>query len=107
MLMGDKTVTLVRYTGGEYDCTVIHGASVYGGSGIASDASGDTPQSAYTVRLPSCADELVPKPGDYIALDSVTEIESIKDLAESGYFRVVKVNDNRRGRLRHIRVIGK
>ena len=106
MLMGDRTVTLVRCDSGAYVCTVIGGASVYGRNGISSASSGDTPGSRYVVRLPDCGDELLPMPGDYIALGSIDGLDSVKELAGYTYFRVTQVFDNRRGRLRHIRVVG-
>lgn len=104
MLCCNETVTIVRHIetpeGDAYSCEVIVGVSWFSKRGATASASGETPTTEVTVRIPEehVPNEL-PKKGDLLVhgvLGSYEGRESLKDLEA---FRVAYVGDNRRARL--------
>lgn len=112
MLDCDKIVTLVRHVataaGDTYPCTVIHGCSWQATDGDSLGESGEAPASSYVVHIPEvCAPDILPAPGDFMALGAVQAVTGRKDLQGLQHFRVAKVTDNRKGVfLQHVKVVG-
>ena len=112
MLDCNKTVTLVRHVattaGDTYPCTVIHGCSWQATDGDILGASGEAPGSGYVVHIPEeRVPDILPTPGDFMALGAVQAVTGRKDLQGLQHFRVSKVIDNCKGIfLRHVKVVG-
>lgn len=112
MLDCDKVVTLVRHVatadGDAYPCTIIPGCSWQTTDGDNLGESGEAPGSGYVVHIPEeCVPDILPTPGDFMALGAVQAVTGRKDLQGLRHFRVSKVIDNRKGVfLRHVKVVG-
>lgn len=112
MLDCDKNVTLIRHVataaGDTYPCTVIHSCSWQATDGDILGASGEAPGSGYVVHIPEeRVPDILPTPGDFMALGAVQAVTDRKDLQKLQHFRVSKVIDNCKGIfLRHVKVVG-
>lgn len=109
MLACDKTVTVVRYDGEAYACTVIQGVSWFEKLQVAVQDKGLAAADTVTVRIPAAQlpEGFLPRTGDVVVLGAVeAEIAKPADLASYRRFTVLGVGDNRRGRLAHVVVTG-
>lgn len=112
MLDCDKIVTLVRHVsaadGDVYPCTIIPGCSWQATDGDNLGEGGEAPGSGYVVHIPEeRVPDILPAPGDFMALGAVQAVAGRKDLLGLQHFRVAKVADNRKGVfLRHVKVVG-
>lgn len=112
MLDCDKITTLIRHVataaGDTYLCIMIRGCSWQATDGDNLGESGEAPGSSYVVHIPEeRAPNILPAPGDFMALGAVQAVTGRKDLQGLQHFRVAKVTDNRKGVfLRHVKVVG-
>lgn len=113
MLMCNETITVVHLEkkddGEEYACKVINGVSWYGKRVMNQSTKGAEPQDTYTVRIPfECVPPELPEKGDFVIrgiyADQIKRAPA--DFSEREYFCVTSVEDNRRGRMKHIVVSG-
>lgn len=110
MLACDKTVTVVRYAGEVYTCTVIRGVSWHEKLQVAVQDKGLAAANTFTVRIP--ADRLprdyMPRTEDKVVLGQVQDVARPSDLRAYHYFTVKSVGDNRRkpSRRPHVVVSG-
>ena len=112
MLDCNKIVTFIRHvataTGDTYPCIVIHGCSWQATDGDSLGENGETPANSYVVHIPEeRVPDILPAPGDFMALGAAQAVTSRKDLQRLRHFRVAKVIDNCKGVfLRHVKVVG-
>lgn len=105
MLGADRTVTVVHYDGGEYQCSIIEDVSVHQElKHIVSD-KGVVAQMVATVRIPEdVLPKRLPEAGDFVVFDRVEGIADRRDIEMYGHTKVIGVGDNRRGGLPHIKL---
>lgn len=112
MLDCNKVVTMVHHVateaGDTYPCIVIHGCSWQATDGDNLGEGGEAPASSYAVHIPEeRVPDILPAPGDFMALGAVRAVTGRKDLQGLQHFRVAKVIDNRKGVfLQHVKVVG-
>ena len=110
MLACDETITLVRYDGEAYNCTIIEGVSWFCKTQLSVQDSGVVAADVVTVRIPEnhLPEGVMPEVGDFMVHGEVLQVDKRADLEAYTYASVVGVGDNRRGILRrHVVVTGK
>ena len=109
MKLATETITVFHYAfdpESGYDAwtpTVIHGVSFYGDTATSVTETGLAAASKYVIRIPT-EDEISVKAGDIIVKG---ETDAANPTEIDGAITVVGVTDNRRGRMKHWKIIGK
>lgn len=109
MLGGTETVTVIHCDGEMYTAASYSGASWFDKTQIRTEDKGLVFSNAVKVRIPaqSIGAAALPQVGDHILRGAPSDaICTPADLAKHGARKVMAVGDNRRGRLRHVVVIG-